>query len=161
MIFMQIGELDILDIEPILDLHLNGLQSEIDLLNQILPGKKIDHSGRSQLKDVLLQMVRTLEGKIFAARDGQKYVGYSLVTKKVYPVESPRLCGSVNGIYILDDYRRQGIGRKLFDVSMKWLKSEGVEYIELYHMINDEGAAAFWQSVGFVPTQINCARFLL
>jgi GNAT superfamily N-acetyltransferase len=59
---------------------------------------------------------------------------------------------------VRDPYKRRGLGSQLFEASLLWLKSEGVTYLELYHMINDERATAFWKKMGFMQIQLNCAR---
>lgn len=144
--------------EPVIDLHLEGLKQELDLLSQIFAGKAVDYEGREQLNRLLTQVIHVGEGQIFIAIDADKPVGYCLVTKKVYPVEKPRLCGCINGIYVQELHKRQGLGTQLFNAAMGWLSREGVTYLELYHMINDERATAFWKKMGFLQVQLNCAR---
>lgn len=155
---MQVREMVMSEIESVIDLHLEGLKEELDLLNTVFPGRSIDYNGREQLGKLLTQVIHVGEGRIFVAADGQNYAGYCLVTKKVYPVENPKLCGCINGIYVRDAYKRQGLGSKLFEASLNWLRSEKVTYLELYHMINDERATAFWEKMGFMRIQLNCAR---
>lgn len=155
---MQVREMVLSEIEAVIDLHLEGLKEEIDLLSSVFPGRSIDYGGRGQLNKLLTQVIQVGEGQIFVAVDGHSYAGYCLVTKKVYPVENPKFCGCINGIYVSDSYKRQGLGRELFEASLAWLKSEGVTYLELYHMINDERATAFWKKMGFMQIQLNCAR---
>lgn len=153
-----IREMKMDELQAVIDLHLEGLEQELILLNRVFPGKSMDKSGRDQLARLLTQVLNVGEGRIFVALDGAACVGYCLVTKKVYPVESPRLCGCVNGLYVRDAYRRQKVGTKLFDDGMAWLKKEGVSYVELYHMLNDARATEFWQRMGFTPVQMNCAK---
>jgi GNAT superfamily N-acetyltransferase len=157
---MQIREMFLTELEAVMDLHLEGLEQELALMNLIFPGKSVDYSGRDQLNRLLTQVVTTGEGQIIVAIDQGKYAGYCLVTKKVYPVEKPKLCGCINGIYVKEPYKRQGVGTKLFQDAVSWLKREGVTYLELYHMINDERATSFWQKMGFKPVQLNCAMKL-
>lgn len=162
---MQVRAMHIHELEPVIDLHLEGLDQELQLLNQVFPGKQVDYSGRDQLTQLLQQVLQSGEGEIFIAVDENikgdaKYVGYCLVTKKVYPVEEPKICGCINGIYVKDGYKRKGLGQKLFDKSLNWLRQEKVTYLELYHMINDPRAKAFWEKMGFTKVQYNCARKL-
>lgn len=149
---MILGEL-----APVMDLHLEGLDKELVLLNQIFPGKSVNYEGRDTLAKLLTQIIQSREGQVFVALSGTDYAGYCLVTKKVYPVEFPKFCGCINGIYIRENFRRHKLGSRLFQSAVDWLRAEGVTYLELYHMINDERAAAFWRYVGFTPIQFNCA----
>lgn len=155
---MQVREMIMGEMSSVIELHLEGLQQELDLLNRIFPGKSVDYKGREQLGKLLTQILNGGEGQIFVATEAQKYVGYCLVTKKVYPVEFPKLCGCINGIYVRDDFKRHGIGTKLFQESVQWLKRSNVTYLELYHMINDERATSFWRKMGFIHVQVNCAK---
>ncbi len=152
---MQSDELD-----DVMALHLEGLGRELDLLNQILPSKSVDLTGRPTLKKAIIHMLNVNEGNIFIAKLDHKYIGYCLVTKKFYPVENPKLCGCINGIYIKDDQRRSGTGTALFNLAVAWLKKNNVTFLELYHMVNDERAANFWKKMGFTLVQHNCARLI-
>ncbi|MBF0104971.1 MAG: GNAT family N-acetyltransferase [Deltaproteobacteria bacterium] len=154
---LQIRKMELSEIDAVLDLHLEGLEREIRLLNQIIDGKSVDLSGRSQLKKILWQMIHIDEGRVFVAKEDNLYLGYCLATKKIYPAEIPPICGCINGIYVKETTRRNGVGTKLFKMAVAWLKQEGVTYMELYHMINDERAGAFWKKMGFVNVQYNCA----
>lgn len=157
---MEIREMKTEELDAVLQLNLEGLENEINLLNQILPGKKIDKNGTPQLKKVIYQMLHLGECNIFVAKEGDFYAGYCLVTKRNYPVEDPKTCGCINGIFIRPEARKQKLGTRLFDLALAWLKTEHVKYLELYHMINDERAAAFWRKMGFTPVQYNCARLI-
>lgn len=155
---IAIREMVLEELDDVLELHVEGLELELALLNQLVPHKAVDRAGLSQLKQVLTRIIQTDEGMIHVAEQQGAYAGYSLVTKKVYPIEDPAVCGCINGIYVADSYRRQGVGRRLYNAASHWLKRYGVSYIELYHMINDERAATFWRALGFTPVQLNCTR---
>lgn len=146
--------------DAVIDLHLEGLTQEMALLNEVVSGKSVNRDGRGELTRLLGHVLDSREGRAFVALDGTLYAGYCLVTKKVYPVETPKICGCVNGLYIREAYRKQGLGRKLFQAGIAWLKTEGVSYLELYHMINDPRAATFWNKMGFTPIQYGCARMI-
>ena len=152
-----VREMNLSELAPVIDLHIEGLEQELVLLNQIFPGKAVNREGCGTLAKLLTQIVESKEGQIFVGLAGSDYAGYCLVTKKVYPVEIPKFCGCINGIYIRDDYRRDKLGTRLFHEAVAWLKSQDVTYVELYHMINDDRAAGFWRHMGFTPIQLNCA----
>lgn len=157
---MQIRQIDKSELDIIIDLHLEGLHREIEFLNKLISGKSADNTGKPHLKKALYHMLHTGECNIFVAKDENEYIGYCLVTKKVYPVEQPRINGCINGIYVKEENRRQGIGKQLFEMAASWLKKEHVKIIELFYMINDERAAAFWEKMGFKNIQYNCMKNL-
>ena len=157
---IEIREMDMSEFDIVMDLHLEGLEREFTYLNKIIPGKSVNHDERPQLKKVIYNMLHSGECNIFIAKDTENYLGYCLVTKKVYPVETPNICGCINGIYVREHLRRDGVGTKMFKAAEDWLKKENVPYLELYHIINDEGAANFWKKMGFVNVQLMCAKKL-
>jgi len=155
---MQLRELETWELDDVIELHIQGLTHELKLLDQIITFKSTNTKGKPELKKVLIHILDQDEGQIFIAKEGKEIIGYILVTKKFYPVESPNLCGCINGIYIKESSRKQGIGKKLFQLAEGWLKNRHITNLELYHMINDETATAFWKNMGFVNVQYNCAK---
>jgi len=147
---MQKGEL-----EDVLKLHVNGLKGELKLLDQLVQCKSADLRGMPQLNQVLHQMLDRKECYISVAKLDNEIVGYCLATKKIYPIEKPSVCGCINGIFVSEKARRKGTGKKLFELTTGWLKNQGISYLELYYMINDERAFAFWKKMGFVNVQYN------
>lgn len=157
---MEIRAIDLAEMDAVIELHLQGLKLELDFFNAIVPHKSVDIAGITQLKQILIRIVQTGEGMIFVAKDAATYAGYILVTKKIYPVENPKTVGCINGIFVREEFRRLAAGRKLVDEALAWLRRSAVHYLELYHMINDPRAQAFWQAIGLKPVQLNCAMVI-
>lgn len=157
---MEVRKIIITELEPAMDLHLRGLEDELKLYRQILPSRKSNPRGRAQLRQILNHMLQTRECEIFVAVENEEYLGYCLATKKIYPVEEPRICGCINGIYVKESARKKGIGKRLFGAAVDWFKSEEIHFVELFHMINDPRATAFWEKMGFKKVQYSCAKIL-
>lgn len=155
---MQIRPVNFNELDVILDLHFKGLEHEFSHLNRMIPLKQTNPDGRLSLKRVLAQMMENGEGVIFSAEEKGECVGYCLVVKKVYPSEMPCVCGCINGMYVKETRRRQGIGRALFAKACAWLKKQGISSVELTHMLNDDVAGRFWQKMGFTKVQYLCAH---
>lgn len=158
---ITIREMQLEELGQVIPLYFEGLKRELDLFSRILPGKEANTRGLGELTHVLLGLLREKEGQIFvASEDNSNLVGYCLVTKKLYPAESPQLYGCINGIYLHESHRRQGLGSRLLKAGLDWLKLQNVKGLELYHVINDEGARAFWEKQGFKTVQATMARWL-
>ena len=157
---MQIREMDLAELDQVIGLYLDGLKREMIFLESIFPGKQVSAKGVGELTKILLNMFKTNEGKIFVAIEGANCVGYCLVTKKFYPAEIPQMCGCINGVFVTQAFRKQGLGRKLYEASVNWLKQEGINYIELYHALNDDEAKGFWNTLGFKAVQVTCAKWI-
>lgn len=148
------------ELDAVIDLHLEGLDRELDLFNQILSCKSVDYSGKKDLKLVLQHMLHVGECTFFVAYQDKQLVGYCLATKKVYPVENPKVTGCINGIYVSPKFRKAGVGRKLYQLAEQWFKKEEINFVELYHMMNDSRAEAFWESFGFKKVQYYCSKLM-
>lgn len=72
--------------------------------------------------------------------------------EKRYAVFSPMTqgtCGYLADMYVLPDYRRQGIGSRLFDSAHKWFRENGVGKVELNVLAQNSVGRNFWKSKGF------------
>lgn len=157
---MQIRQIKNSELDVVFDLHLEGLENELKLFNQIVPGKSVNKAGRDALKGILNHMMHTGEAGIFVAVENSEYLGYCLATKKVYPVENPKICGCINGLFVKEAQRRKNVGAQLFEQASRWFKNQGISYIELFHMINDPRATAFWEKMGFQKVQYSCVKVM-
>jgi L-amino acid N-acyltransferase YncA len=53
------------------------------------------------------------------------------------------------GTYVLPDYRGQGIGRQLAEVTLAFARSQGYEKAVVYVLAHNEGGLAYYGSLGF------------
>lgn len=77
-------------------------------------------------------------------------VGYvfGMVTDLVPPVFMSERGGLLADIYVKPDYRRQGVGRKLYDAILEWFRSKDVTKVEWDAAVKNTDALAFWHAVG-------------
>lgn len=64
----------------------------------------------------------------------------------------------ITDAYVLDEYRRRGIARGLFETVRDHAETEGVTALEVGTLANDNRAVAFWRSVGFGDWRVALAR---
>jgi ribosomal protein S18 acetylase RimI-like enzyme len=87
---------------------------------------------------------------VLAATDKDKIVGYliALIDKKpkVYKISD---FGKIDIIAITKDYRRQGIGEKLFKKAKDWFLSKDIKRIEMNVATTNEISVNFWHKMGF------------
>ena len=64
----------------------------------------------------------------------------------------------ITDAYVLDDYRRRGIARRLFETVRYHAQAKGIGALEVGTLANDHRAVAFWRSVGFGDWRVTLAR---
>ena len=60
-----------------------------------------------------------------------------------------RPVGYIEGLYVQDDYRHRGIGRRLVTAAEAWAKARGCQEMGSDAFIDDEGSLAFHKAVGY------------
>ena len=66
----------------------------------------------------------------------------------------------VQWAYLEPAYRRQGLGRLLFDQLFTWARNVGANRIELQFIDGNTFAERFWAKMGFRPYARKCVRYL-
>lgn len=98
------------------------------------------------------RMMRGPVSRILVAVVGGQVVGYVLVELQqrppIYPVGR---YGFISDICVSGRHRRRGIGAALVQRAIGWLRSEGVNTVELLAADRNETARSFWAAMGFEP----------
>ena len=82
---------------------------------------------------------------VFVAKDGERVVGF--VGCGAYRDKSVVGLGEVYGIYVLEEYQKQGIGYALMNVAVEGLS--GYSKIALWVLRGNEKAISFYKRYGF------------
>ncbi len=84
------------------------------------------------------------------AIEDQQPIGYiSVQLQKGPPVfEYPQI-GFIDGLYVKDEYRRRGIGKKLVSLALEWLQDKAIVRIQLTVAALNQGGIDFWKNCGF------------
>ena len=86
---------------------------------------------------------------IFVAEEDEKIVGFItgeiLHKEEWYTVQ----LGTINNLYVLEDYRHKGIGKQLMQTMMNSFREKGIETFELYAFSNNVDALKFYEKLGF------------
>ncbi len=81
--------------------------------------------------------------KIKIIKDSEIIVGYCIATKK-------ETAGEIDSIYIDEEYRKEGYGKKLIDESIHWLKKK-CQKIMVAVANGQENVFDFYKQCGFYP----------
>jgi len=94
--------------------------------------------------------------RVLVAEFDGEVVGYVLgmvvnITPEMFaPVKS----GFLADIYVMADYRRQGVGRELVERLVLWFQSQDVTYFEWHVSQKNKDAVEFWKSIGGETTML-------
>lgn len=93
--------------------------------------------------DAACVLVATVEGGV---------VGYCQGMLERHPpaIAEPEY-GQILDFMVTAQYRRSGIGARMFEALREWFRSEGIRRIEVRHSTFNELAARFWPRMGFQP----------
>ena len=62
--------------------------------------------------------------------------------------------GELDSLFIEEDHRRMGLGRRLAKLSVEWLRAEGAGPIFLTVMVGNDSALPLYESLGFFSRTI-------
>lgn len=101
-------------------------------------------------EDRLKEELTSPDSQLLVAVDGLKVVGYShsIIIENV-SVHGHFRGGSVAEIEIVPEYRRQGIGSRLFVEIKKWFEARGIPEVEIRVHVNNRQGYSFCKKQGF------------
>jgi ribosomal protein S18 acetylase RimI-like enzyme len=83
------------------------------------------------------------------AKDGPEIIGYAIGRITSLPsFFEHRFRGYIHDVYVREAHRRRGVGRRLVEEILEWLRARGVTMVELTVAANND-ATAFWERLGF------------
>ena len=97
------------------------------------------------------QMARDENYVTFVAQTQGKVIG--LVTAvKVLAIGHPGSYVKMNGLGVISEYRRRGIGKLLMERAESWAAQQGAPYVGLASGIRRTDAHAFYERIGYSKT---------
>ncbi len=108
----------------------------------------------SDLRHFLEQLlIAEEESCLLVVYHQKKPMGYFLGYLKHCIAETPEKVGYINGIYVLPEYRGQGIGQKLYAEGVRWFHERGIQCLELYVATGNHSGKEFWRRHGFTLSE--------
>ncbi len=106
-----------------------------------------------ELRALLAGFARDPERALLVAEgeDGN-LLGFALASllRRAGPfVESAR--GEIDWLFVREDARRRGAGRRLAAAALVWLGEQGASRVEVHVDRDNPGGRAFWDAQGFAP----------
>ncbi len=83
------------------------------------------------------------------ARDAGEIIGYAVGRVTMLPpFFEQRYRGYIHDVFVKPQFRHHGVGRRLIDAILQWLRQQEVLLVELTVATNNE-AVGFWERLGF------------
>ena len=98
------------------------------------------------------EVAKSRDKVVFVAEDSGKPVGFILAqlsSRARIFVEKDH--GLIVDLAVTKDYRREGVGAKLFHRAIRWFKTKGVKTVEVRVSIANPLATDFWRKMDFEP----------
>lgn len=106
-----------------------------------------------EVKDYFKNVIKNKENILLCYKDNDVIKGY-IYLKRV--IENDKKGYLVDGLYVLEDYRRQGIAKKLVDYALKLIKDS--EFININVMADNKNAINLYKSFGFKEFRITLQK---
>jgi len=134
------------DIKSVAELALLLLRYHSNFDPYFLPGKDAGPAYEKYFRSCVLSRKKLL----LIAEKNNRIIGYSLSHITERPsVFQIRDIGLIDDMFLISNFRRQGVGRLFLQEISKWFKSKGIKHVELIvHSANDIGNSV-WNKFGF------------
>jgi L-amino acid N-acyltransferase YncA len=86
--------------------------------------------------------------QIFVAEAGGQIVGFQVIEPFVAYTSTMDHVAHL-GTYVLRDWRGQGVGRRLAEVTLAFARTQGYEKAVIYVLAHNEGGLAYYGGLGF------------
>ena len=151
---MIIKKATIKDFEKLKDIKLESKKDEMKYSDSLKPLSKTIDIYFEYFKAEL----RKKNSAVFIALEKQP-IGIIIVTyfKPLRISKFPKK-GYISNLYIKKEHRKKGIGKKLLDISLKWLKQNNVKYISLEIHLENKNALKFYRNLGFKDYTLKLAK---
>jgi GNAT superfamily N-acetyltransferase len=94
--------------------------------------------------------------RVFVAEDKGRIVGYvmGVIVDMLPETFEEARSGFLADIFVLGEYRHQGVGRALVEALRNWFQNRGVTHYEWFVAEKNAEARRFWEKVGGINVMI-------
>lgn len=94
------------------------------------------------------------DGTVWIALDDNKVIGYIAGSVAGKPSYATKSLAELDNFYIEEEYRRQGIGKRLVQELKNYCMSKGIEEIKVTASAKNANAREFYKSNGFEDFEV-------
>jgi ribosomal protein S18 acetylase RimI-like enzyme len=134
---------------------LPGLQELVDQLaySDLPYDNEVDlqwsrtQDGINYLNEKILQK----NGVCFIAETDETLIGYSTIAIKKLPAWRKVTAAEIENLYVVESYRKRGIGKELLEACIRWVKDQKIDRISVSVFSGNESAKEFYIKRGLTP----------
>jgi ribosomal protein S18 acetylase RimI-like enzyme len=134
------------DAEKIVELRLLS-QEHAEKSNPLI--WRITEEGKRLLKQKVENDLADSNIHVLLAEADGEIIGYVQGEVTSRSDHMPRTVGQVSLLYVLERFRRKGVGRRLMKELCKFFKSNKAEDLTVRYIIGNKEAEGFWRKLGF------------
>jgi len=137
------------DIDSFFDMRL-ALQAHLEENNPDI--WRLSDEGRKQYKEQSIELFSAPDARVLlAVNDKGQPVGMVAGRINRSPKYIPNMSGSIECLFVKEEYRRHGVGTELVLGLCDFFSSRGVEEISVRYVVGNREGEEFWGKLGFQP----------
>ncbi|RJS90514.1 GNAT family N-acetyltransferase [Candidatus Bathyarchaeota archaeon] len=115
---------------------------------------RITKEGEAHLREETEEMLAKEDGRMLVAVKDGVIVGFIYGEFSHRTTYTPNNIGRISILYVREEFRRRGIGKRLVEELCRFFASKNVEEVTLNYIIGNEEAEGFWGALGFKSVRI-------
>ncbi len=136
------------DVKRIVELRLLS-QKHFEKSNPLI--WRISEEGKRLLKQKVQNDLANSNVRILLAEADGNIIGYVQGEVTCRSDHLPRTVGQVSLMYVVKEFRRKGVGRRLMEELCRFFNSNKAEDLTVRYVIGNKEAEGFWRKLGFEP----------
>ena len=134
------------DLEQLTNFWKELLSDSTAAINPVL----ITDENVSRWQEYVMKIHEEDENQFFVAEFDGRLVGYILFLKQSeFPLTTSASWASINELYVDPSFRRKGIGIKLMEQALKYLKTKGITHVRINVNAGNQAAINLYRKFGF------------
>ena len=104
----------------------------------------------TQVQDYYHEQISSEDAAFYLAFEKQVPVGYICAQlQKRAPVYKYSQVGFIDGLFVKEEFRRIGVGKKLVELALSWFQEREIDRIQLNVASLNQPGIDFWKKCGF------------
>ncbi|MFQ6044226.1 MAG: GNAT family N-acetyltransferase, partial [Candidatus Poribacteria bacterium] len=137
------------DIDCLIDMKF-ALQTHLEKSNPDI--WRLSDEGKEQFKEQFIELFSDPDVQVLLALN-DKGEAIGMVVGRIHrnPKYIPNISGSVELLFVKEEYRKRGVGTELVLTLCEFFSSQGAEDISVRYVVGNREAEEFWTRLGFQP----------